>query len=529
MFWADAITEEILKARLEAAKGRPLVIRDEKTASGRVHIGSMRGVAVHGLIAEVLAERNVPHRFIYEFNDFDPMDGLPVYLDEAVYRPHMGKPLFKVPSPNPPFENYAECFAKEFEKVITDTGFYPEFTRTSELYLSGKMNEVIRTALLRADDIRRIYQEVSGSEKSPTWLPLSIICEKCGKIGTTKVSSFDGEKVHYVCEPKLVEWAEGCRYEGDISPFNGNAKLPWKVDWAAKFKVLGVQVEGSGKDHFTKGGARDVADRISREVFNYEPPFDIHYEFFLVGGKKMSSSKGRGASAREIADIVPPEILRLALIGKEPKQAIEFDPDGDTVPALFDHLDALSQHYFDGLRDDYHRLFHFAHPVTPEGKRAIVHAFPPRFSQVAFIVQMPHLNLFEEVERLKKSALTEDDKAEAERRARVARAWLAAYAPEDFKFEIQKEIPEKARRLSAEQKTALAELLRYIEITKEFNGQELHHKLHEIRKESGIDAKVFFSALYLAFLGKDHGPKAGWFLSVLEREFLLNRLREASA
>jgi len=31
----------------------------------------------------------------------------------------------------------------------------------------------------------------------------------------------------------------------------------------------------------------------------------------------------------------------------------------------------------------------------------------------------------------------------------------------------------------------------------------------------------------LLFLGKDHGPKAGWFLSVLPKDFVTTRLREA--
>src|SRR3989344_3755813 len=112
VFWADAITESIL-AEPRFKDKRPLLIRDEKTASGRVHIGSMRGVTVHGLIAEALAERKVPHHFIWETNDFDPMDGLPAYLDEQTFRPHMGKPLNTVPSPQPGFENYAEYFGQE--------------------------------------------------------------------------------------------------------------------------------------------------------------------------------------------------------------------------------------------------------------------------------------------------------------------------------------------------------------------------------------------------------------------------------
>ena len=151
---------------------------------------------------------------------------------------------------------------------------------TTELYLSGKMNDSIRRALESADEIRKIYKDVSKSEKDNDWLPLNVVCESCGKIGTTKTHSFDGKMVKYTCLPDMVTWAKGCGHEGEISPFDGNAKLPWKVEWAAKFKTYGVHIEGAGKDHSTKGGSRDIANKISRDVFEYKSPFDIPYEFF---------------------------------------------------------------------------------------------------------------------------------------------------------------------------------------------------------------------------------------------------------
>ena len=57
MFWADKIAKEIIEKG--SGKEGPLLIRDEKTASGRVHVGSMRGVAVHGVVSEALKEKQV--------------------------------------------------------------------------------------------------------------------------------------------------------------------------------------------------------------------------------------------------------------------------------------------------------------------------------------------------------------------------------------------------------------------------------------------------------------------------------------
>ena len=47
MLWADRIAGEIRDTRTPR-NGKIFRIRDEKTLSGRVHVGSMRGVALMG-------------------------------------------------------------------------------------------------------------------------------------------------------------------------------------------------------------------------------------------------------------------------------------------------------------------------------------------------------------------------------------------------------------------------------------------------------------------------------------------------
>jgi lysyl-tRNA synthetase class 1 len=227
----------------------------------------MRGVAIHGALSAVLTDMGVANEFKYEINDFDPFDGLPNYLPADTYKPLLGKQLLSIQSPDASAPNFAELYGGEFEKVITDTGYHPTFYRASELYLSGKMDEAIRLVLTNAKRIGEIYKEVSGSQSVSERLPLSVLCENCGKISMTKASDFDGETVAYTCVPHELDWGgKGCGHEGRVSPFGGKAKLPWKPEWAAKWFVLGVDVEGAGKDHSTKGGAREVANAIARGI-----------------------------------------------------------------------------------------------------------------------------------------------------------------------------------------------------------------------------------------------------------------------
>src|SRR5262249_19734540 len=150
---------------------------------------------------------------------------------------------------------------------------------------------------------------------------------------------------------------QSCGHTGRISPLGGGAKLFWKIDWAAKWCAVGVDVEGGGKDHSTKGGARDVANHICREIFGQEPLFDTPYEFFLVGGKKMSTSKGSGSTALEMSQLFPPEVFRLVLIGKDIREQINIDPKGDSVPTIYDWYDELAGSIRKGKGDDYARLF----------------------------------------------------------------------------------------------------------------------------------------------------------------------------
>lgn len=528
MFWGDHLVDELKKNREEKIKAKtPLIVRDEKTASGRVHVGSTRSFALHGIVSEILTEQEIGHKFLYEINDFDPMDGLPVYLDQEVYRPYMGKPLYLIPSPDGKAKNYAEYFATEYMSILEGAGFTPEFYRSSDVYKAGRYNDVIRIALEQAPEIRKIYKTISRSEKSEDWLPLQVLCQQCGKMGTTKVTSFDGTMVTYICLPKLVEWTEGCGHSGTISPFDGNGKLPWKVEWAAKFVVFGVDAEGGGKDHYTKGGARDLANAICQGVYKQEHPFDMPHEFILVGGKKMSSSKGMGLSAKELFDLLPAEIFRLFLIRSDIKKAIDFVPDGDTVPILFDTYDKFASGYFgnnEAVIPDEKRIFFLSH--TPQARKTLTERFLPRFSQIAFLVQMPHMDIQKEIENMKGAPLTQNDVEEMQKRVHYAKYWLSTYAPEDYKFEIQVEVPEKAKLFGDDQKKALREVLSYIKENTILDGLALHTEIHEIRKRSGLDAKVFFQTIYLSVLGKESGPKVGWFLSVLDREFLIKRFKE---
>ncbi|MBI3331470.1 lysine--tRNA ligase [Candidatus Peregrinibacteria bacterium] len=539
MTWIDRAVGDIeQRFAKEMKEGKPLIIRDEKTLSGRVHVGSLRGIAIHGIIAQALSEKGIKNKFLFELNDFDPMDEMPPFLDKNVYKKHMGEPLFTVPAHEDGAENFPMVFGKELQEVVKKFNFPIEFYALRPVYEAGRFNDAIRAALDHHDEIRAIYREVSGSKKPDDWYPLQVICEQCGKIGTTQVNGWNPSAssgqagppgmVSYVCKKDLVKWAEGCGKSGTVSPFDGRAKLPWKVEWPAKWKVMGVHIEGAGKDHSAAGGSRDIGKRIVEEVFNDPNPYDIPYEFFNIGGKKMSASKGLGATAKAISDLLPPKLLKLLMIRKLPNQPIDFDPEGNTIPLLFDEYDRLADYHFNrqkgGPNPEFARLYHLAQTDFPKKPKDIWHM---RFSLVAFLVQMPHLSIEEEGAKLKGSALTKEELADVKERAVYVKIWLETYAPEKYKFEIFRgKNPYFAEKpLSDLQKKTLAALAVALEKVK-WDGPKIHEAIHVVKEEQQIPPRDLFVPLYRMFLDRDEGPQVGWFLSTFKREEVIDQIQK---
>ncbi len=513
MFWADQIAAKV--------SGKQ-VVNDSKTPSGRVHVGALRGVIIHDVIYRALKDAGRQAVFCYGNDDFDPMDSLPVYLPKEKYAQFMGMPLSEIPAPEGN-GSYADYYFNEYREVFEKLGAKPKIYKMSELYKSGKLNDFIKTVLENADKIREIYKRVSGSEKPKDWLPFSVICEECGKIGTTRAFAFDGKKVKYKCELKMVEWAKGCGHEGERSPFNGAGKGPWKIEWVLQWLNLGVTIEGAGKDHSTAGGARQVSDAIIREVFKREPPLEFPYEWFLVGGKKMSSSKGVGAFAKDVGSLLPQQLLRFLMTRFKPASAIDFTPEGDTLPRLFEDYDHAARVFFGKEEDrdpDVSRIFALSQASEEKPKEMSLPSFP----FVAAVIQVPGVDVKKVFEKHKGAPLTRDEEKELKARAAFARVWLDKLAPEEAKLKIldKREAESQFKALSQAQKKALNEFAVFFEKNEDQDAQSAEIK--RVCAENGIAIKDFFKAAYLLLIGREQGPRLLAFANALDREFVTKRL-----
>lgn len=491
MFWADIIAKNLKDSG-------PHLVNDAKTPSGKVHVGALRGVLIHDFVHKALLETGAKSIYTYHFDDFDPMDGLPVYLDQEKYKQYMGQPLNTVPAPEGE-GSYAQYYADDFIKVFNKLGAKPEIIWASDLYKNGTFDNAIKIVLDNAEKIQEIYHQVSGSQKVKSWLPFQPICPNCKKIGTTLATEWDGKEVKFTCEKDMVVWAQGCGYSGKISPFGGTGKMPYKVEWAAKWFCLGVTVEGAGKDHSSKGGTRDVANTIMRDVFQKEPPADVPYEHILFGGKKMSSSKGLGSSASDVAEILPPEILRFLFARVPYQRAIEFDPtNSTTIPDLFDEFDRGQKAFFSKENQDLAKTW----GASQIGE--IKEEFNLRFNLIKEYLKnlKSEDDIFKEAEKLQGRALSKLDEKAIKLRIMYVKIWLGKFAEKLSTSEVGIK-----KDLSAKQKELLTILSE--ELTEEMSEDELQNFIYNKGKNLGLKPLETFQAVYLVLLGKDQGPKAG--------------------
>lgn len=524
MFWADEIAAE--------AQG-PQIVNDSKTPSGTIHVGALRGVVIHDVLARALRDRGLPARFLYGIDDLDPMDSATLATREGVTE-FMGRPLSEVPAPRGSTQpTWARHYVQTFLDTFARLGIEPELYWASEQYRAGLFDAFIAEALDNAADVLRIYREVSNVRHPDDWHPVMVICESCGRIGTTYVDGWDGETVSYRCLPDLVSWATGCGHAGRVSPFGGRAKLPWNLHWVAKWRLFGVTIEAAGKDLSTKGGSRDRSEALARKVFGVTPPRNVPYEFLLIGGRKMKSSAGTGAAADAMVELLPPELVRFLMLRHRPSATIEFDPGGETVPRLFDEYDAwVAEAGATATESEEAQTRRRIVELSQLPGRAVPRHFLPPFVQVATYAQMPAASadrVAEQVAAHHGAALEGPSRDELDRRLATAGRWLAAFAPERLRFSVAvDELPDAAAALGDEQRAYLAALADALAQPLEWSGETLQALIFDVARARELPAGKAFGALYAAFLGKSSGPRAGWLIASLDRDFVLGRLRAAT-
>ena len=462
----------------------PHVVVTGISPSGHIH--NLREVLVAEAVANALRARGEPVRFVFHADTIDPLRKVAPGVPES-FREFFGHSLSRVPDPEGCHASYAEHFLVPFEEALHEMGVEIEVLRSHELYESGVYTDVTREAIEHTDELRDILQEASGRQMPGHWSPY-LPRRTSGLLTGARV-------LEHLPEEHCVVFVDEDGFEETADYSKGEGKLGWRVELAARWKALGATFEPFGKDHTSRGGSTDTADRMSREVFHYPVPGRFEYEWNYIKGKgAMSSSAGIVLMPDEMLRIMPPNALRRMFLGRDPARALEMDP-GEGFPRFMDEFNAE----------------HGGIDVP--------------FNHLALVAQTVGENVDAAAAMLERGGY-DDAARDRERLARdlsYARNWARDWAPDSMRVGLLD--PEESREVAAgldeEQREYLADIS--AKLGPEMDGDGVQDLLYSTAVGRGLKPKRAFAAVYKVLLGKTSGPKAGPFVASLPPEEVRRR------
>ncbi|HEV2570071.1 lysine--tRNA ligase [Sphingomonas sp.] len=279
--------------------------------SGLPHIGTFNEVLRTTMVRNAFhALSDVPTKLIAFSDDMDGLRKVPDNVpNQEMLREYLGKPLTRIPDPFGKFESFAHHNNAMLREFLDRFGFDYEFASSTDYYASGKFDPILRTVLERYQAILDVMLPTLRAERRETYSPVLPVSPKSGIVLQVPVEVIDAAAglIRFEDEGEMVEQ----------SVFGGQAKLQWKVDWAARWVALDVDYEMAGKDLID---SVIQSGKIAR-VLGGDPPAGFNYEMFLdENGEKISKSKGNGLSLEQWLTYGPQESLAFFAY-REPKKA----------------------------------------------------------------------------------------------------------------------------------------------------------------------------------------------------------------
>jgi lysyl-tRNA synthetase class 1 len=120
--------------------------------------------------------------------------------------------------------------------------------------------------------------------------------------------------------------------------------------------------------------------------------------------------------------------------------------------------------------------------------------------------------------------LNKKDEGHLKQRSEHAEYWLENFAPDMVKFQVKKQLPKL--KLEKEQKKFLEDFLEKLPKIS-WEPEDIHKGIYDISEKEKIPIKTAFTTIYQIILGQEKGPRAGFFLSNLDKDFVIKRVKEA--
>lgn len=520
--WYDKMAKKVIDR--EQKLGRNLgKVRTEMGlgASGFPHIGSLGDAARSHAVTLALREMSVSSELIAFCDDKDGLRKVPAGLPKELEK-YLGYSVSSIPDPFGCHKSFGNHMSSLLLEALDTCGIQYKYFSAKEVYDKGLLLEEIRTLLSNAKTVGEIVKEEVGQERYTEVLPFFPVCQKCGRIYTTKALAFEPEtdKVLYACEGLEIRGRkiEGCHHSGEVDIRNGEGKLSWKGEFAARWRALDIRFEAYGKDI---ADSVRINDRICREVLCFEPPSHARYEMFLSkSGQKISKSSGNVFTPQVWFQYGSPQSLLLLMLKRFVGTR---SMDVSDIPFYMNALDQLEDVYFGKkvvndekellkLKGLYEHCWVMNPPATSS-----VHA---PYNLLAFLAKMAPKEKAEEFieEKLRNYGYLQKNQHVDEnlrKRIKYAYNWI-----QDFE-----KIKETQTCLSDQEKSAVTELVEVLETEDE--PEKIQNSIFASAKKGGISPAEFFETLYMILIGAPRGPRLGPYILAMGKQNVIAALRRA--
>jgi lysyl-tRNA synthetase, class I len=518
LHWADQTARKVIKIKGE--KGL-YTCASGITPSGVVHIGNFREIITTDLVVRALKDLGKNVRFIYSWDDYDVFRKVPKDMPKQdLLIANLRKPICDVPDVYEVAQSYAEYNEKVLEKSLPAVGIFPEFLYQHKKYRAGEYTHGIKLALQQAQKIRDILNKYRKEARDESWMPLFLY--------NPDTNTDDVKDVHWDGDD-IISFSDSHNKTHSVKISQGKwISLPWRVDWPMRWSVEQVDFEPGGKDHSSPGGSFDTAKDIVKEVYGFEAPTYIMYDFINIkgGSGKMSSSKGGAVILADVLEVYEPALTRFLFAGTRPDAEFSISFDGDVIK-VYEDFDKCERIYY-GLEDaksdketlQQKRIYELSCVTSPSEKMPL----QPGFRHITTLLQIYQGNIERVVEwYIKHEHVADNDIARIESRCKCAKNWLEKHAPDEFVFKINLEFD--AKLIAPEFKSAFERLHELI--LEQKTPDEKGTLLWEYCKSQNVNIKEFFRLCYQLLISKDKGPKLLQFIHEIGNEDVANRLKTA--
>ncbi len=526
---ALSLTPELKDAAVQSRawpfeEARKIIKRYEKTGypesvifetgygpSGLPHIGTFGEVARTTMVRHafhILTENKVKTKLLCFSDDMDGLRKVPDNVpDREKMESYLGQPLSRVPDPfGNSYPSFGAANNARLRAFLDRFSFDYEFASATDYYNSGCFDETLLKILICYDKVMAIILPTLGEERRATYSLFLPISPFSGKVLQVPMIARNIEKgtVTYI-EPETGETIE-------TEVTGGKVKCQWKVDWAMRWKALGVDYEMAGKDLID---STNLSSKICK-VLGGNPPEGFNYELFLDDkGQKISKSKGNGLTIDEWLTYAPTESLGLYMFSK-PKTAkrLYFDVIPKAVDEYYAHLSAYGrQRWQERLNNP---VWHIHNGCPPQVD------LPVSFAMLLNLVSASNAEnkevLWGFISRYAKG-VNAQVYPELDQLVQFAIKYFDVFVKPNKKFRT----PDNDERITLEQIDA-----KLASLPENVDGNILQNALLDVARlteryqdhnkkspEGGPGvSNIFFQMLYEVLLGQERGPRLGSFIAL---------------